>query len=314
MDRWHAIKAFISVLELRSYTAAARQLGISRSHLSKQISSLEDNIGVRLLNRTTKHVSPTDIGQSYYDTCVRSINQLEEAEASLGALRSAPRGSLKILSPKSLAILELVDFTRSFVKRYREIDVSITIEDEFLDIVEHGFDLALRFGEQPSSSLMARKLATFDFIPCAAPDYIKKHGLPRHPSELQDHNCLRHSDLAKNSTWNFHGKSDALSVAVRGPISSNSTVFLRECILRGEGIGFMPSYSVRGDLKCKSLVRLLTKYVTPTLPLYVVYPGGRHLTAKVRMCIDFLVEWFGVRYANKTSSSKRELISRPRSD
>ena len=123
MDRWHAIKGFMNVLELRSYTAAARKLGLSRSHLSKQITSLEDGLGVRLLNRTTKHVSPTEIGEAYYDVCARAFGELENAEADLGALRRTPRGKLKILAPKSLAVLELVDASRSFADAYPELEV-----------------------------------------------------------------------------------------------------------------------------------------------------------------------------------------------
>lgn len=292
MDRWHAIKGFMNVLELRSYTAAARKLGLSRSHLSKQITSLEDSLGVRLLNRTTKHVSATEIGEAYYDVCARAVGELENAEADLGALRRMPRGKLKILAPKSLAVLELVDASRSFTDAYPDLEVSVFIEDELLDIVEHGFDLALRFGEQPDSALVARKIASFRLIPCAAPRYLSKHGTPRKPADLSQHNCLRHLGMTKNSSWRFHDKDETVAVAVHGRISSNSTVFLRECVLHGEGIGLMPSYSVRKDIKARRLRPLLAKYTTASLPLYAVHPSQRHLATKVRICVDFLVDWF----------------------
>lgn len=292
MDRWHAIKGFMNVLELRSYTAAARKLGLSRSHLSKQITSLEDGLGVRLLNRTTKHVSPTEIGEAYYDVCARAFGELENAEADLGALRRTPRGKLKILAPKSLAVLELVDASRSFADAYPELEVAVFIEDELLDIVEHGFDLALRFGEQPDSALVARKIASFRLVPCATPRYLDRHGIPRKPADLSQHNCLRHLGMAKDSSWHFADKGEDIAVAVHGRISSNSTVFLRECVLHGEGIGLMPSYSVRRDLKARRLRPLLTRYTTASLPLYAVHPGHRHLATKVRLCVDFLVDWF----------------------
>jgi DNA-binding transcriptional LysR family regulator len=292
MDRWHAIKAFMNVLELRSYTAAARKLGQSRSHLSKQITSLEDDLGVRLLNRTTKTVSPTDIGQSYYEVCSRTVGELEDVEANLGALRRTPRGQLKILAPKSLAVLELVDASRSFVQAYPELDVAIFIEDQLLDIAERGFDLALRFGKQPDSALVARKIASFRLIPCATPRYLKKFGTPRKPADLTKHNCLRHLGMSKDLSWRFGEKSEEVAVAVNGRISSNSTVFLRECVLHGEGIGLMPSYSVSRDIKAKRLRPLLTKHTTASLPLYVVYLGHRHLATKVRIWVDFLVAWF----------------------
>jgi DNA-binding transcriptional LysR family regulator len=292
MDRLHTIKAFMNVLELRSYTGAARKLGLSRSHLSKQITSLEDNLGVRLLNRTTKHVSPTEIGEAYYEICARAVGELESAEADLGALRRQARGRLKILAPKSLAVLELVDASRSFASAYPDLEVAIFIEDESLDIVEHGFDLALRFGEQPDSALVARKIASFRLIPCATPRYLNKHGVPRKPADLSQHNCLRHLGMTKDSAWRFADKGDEVAVPVHGRISSNSTVFLRECVLHGEGIGLMPSYSVRKDIKARRLRPLLTKYTTASLPLYVVHPSHRHLATKVRICVDFLVDWF----------------------
>lgn len=295
MDRWEAMKGFMNVLELRSYTAAARKLGLSRSHLSKQITTLEDTLGVRLLNRTTKHVSPTEIGQAYYEVCSRAFGELENAEADLGALRRAPRGQLKILAPKSLAVLELVDASRSFADAYPDLEVAVFIEDEWLDIVERGFDLALRFGEQPDSALVARKIASFRLIPCAAPRYLNRHGTPRRPADLSQHNCLRHLGMTKNSAWRFEERNEEVEVRVAGRISSNSTVFLRECVLHGEGIGLMPSYSVRKDIKARRLRPLLTKYTTASLPLYAVHPGHRHLATKVRICVDFLVDWFGRR-------------------
>lgn len=296
MDRWHAIKAFIGVLELRSYTAAARKLGLSRSHLSKQISSLEDNLGARLLNRTTRHVTPTDIGRAYYEVCSRVIAELEDAESDLAASRELPRGGLKILAPKSLAVLELADFTRAFVNRYPEIDISIFIEDEHLDLVERGFDVALRFGDQRDSSLMVRKIASFQLIACASRGYLKSHGRPQKPADLQQHNCIAHLGLSQNSKWWFKRNGEEFDIPVRGRISSNSTVFLRECVLRGAGIGLMPSYSVKKDIRSRSLVPVLTKYRTASLPLYVVYPGRRHQAVKIRICIDALVEWFGRRF------------------
>ncbi len=292
MDRWEAMKGFMNVLELRSYTAAARKLGLSRSHLSKRITNLEDSLGVRLLNRTTKHVSPTEIGEAYYEVCARAVGELETAEADLGALRRMPRGKLKILAPKSLAVLELVDASRSFADTYPDLEVAVFIEDELLDIVEHGFDLALRFGEQPDSALVARKIASFRLIPCAAPRYLNKHGIPRKPADLSQHNCLRHLGMTKNSSWRFEEKSQEVEVRVAGRISSNSTVFLRECVLHGEGIGLMPSYSVRKDIKARRLRPLLPKFATASLPLYAVHPGHRHLATKVRICVDFLVDWF----------------------
>lgn len=292
MDRLASIKAFIGILELRSYTVAATRLGLSRSHLSKRITALEDSLGVRLLNRTTKHVSPTDIGQEYYNVCARIIGDLEDAESNLDALRSKPRGSIKIVAPQSLAVLELVDFSRHLSRRYAELHAAIFIEDPAVNIIERGFDLALRLGEQPDSTLLSRKLASFRFFVCAAPSYLARYGTPRRPADLRHHECLRYTRLFDPSSWWFKGRDGEIDVAVKGRLTSNNALFLRECLLRGDGIALLPSYAVRADFKSKRLRPLLTSYKTTSRQLYVVYPGARHVTTKVRICIDLLVEWF----------------------
>jgi DNA-binding transcriptional LysR family regulator len=306
MDRLRTIEIFTTVVEAQSYTAAARQLGLSRSHLSKQISELEDELGVRLLNRTTRRVGATEPGQVYYDTCVRILGELAEAEVNLGKLQHEPRGTVRILAPKSLAVLELADVLGRFGHSHPQLKVEVFLEDQLLDLVEHGFDLALRFGEQAESALIARRLCAVRFLVCATPGYLRKHGVPRHPTDLAQHECLRHVAVSRDARWHFRrkeAKADAkggsradegeIAVEVHGRLAANSTVFLRECVLRGEGIGLLPSFSVRREIKNRRLRPILTNYETMQLPLYAVFPHSRHLATKVRLCIDFLADWFG---------------------
>jgi DNA-binding transcriptional LysR family regulator len=195
------------------------------------------------------------------------------------------------LAPKSLAVLELVDALCSFAKHHAEVEVSVVLEDALLDLVEHGFDLALRFGKQSNSSLIAKKIGSFEFVCCATPAYLKAHGVPKHPADLRDHHCYRHMVMTSDSRWRFQGDKKEAVVEVSGPIAANSTVFIRECVLRGDGIALLPSYSVRKDIRKGLLRPILTGYRMPELPLFVVYPARQHLATKVRLCIDFLTDW-----------------------
>jgi DNA-binding transcriptional LysR family regulator len=285
------MKTFVAVVDAHSYTAAARQLSLSRSHLSKQINALEAALGIRLLNRSTRHVSPTELGIEYYQSCRHLLAKFEEVEFNLRSSHHTPRGKVRLLAPKSLAVLELVDALCSLAKQNPELEVSVVVEDALLDIVEHGFDLALRFGKQTNSSLIAKKINSFEFVCCATPAYLKKHGLPKRPMDLQKHQCFRHMVTTSDSRWRFHRDNKETVVEVSGPITANSTVFLRECVLRGDGIGLLPSYSVRKDLAKGLLKPILAGYKLPELPLFIVYPARQHLATKVRLCIDFLTDW-----------------------
>jgi DNA-binding transcriptional LysR family regulator len=292
MDRWRAMQAFVAVVDAHSYSAAARRLRLSRSHLSKQISALEADLGLRLLNRSTRHVSPTELGNEYYRSCRRLLSEIEDVEFNLKTSHGKPRGKIKLLAPKSLAVLELAGAISGFTRLHPEVEVTVILEDAFLDLVKHGFDLALRFGAQSDSSLIAKKVCSFEFQCCATLAYLKKHGVPKQPADLGSHQCLRHATMAADSRWVFTRMRKEFAVEVEGTIASNSTVFLRECVLKGEGIGLMPSYSVRRDIKKGTLRPVLAGYKAPTLSLFLVYPARQHLATKVRLCIDFLSDWF----------------------
>lgn len=292
MDRLRAIRAFKAVVEARSYSGAARMLGLSRSHLSKTIKELEESLGVQLLHRTTKQVRPTELGLSYFETCARVVGELDEAELALGVMQSEVRGTLKVLAPKSFAVLALVPAARDFNLGYPELEISLYMIDQFLDPVAHGFDLALRYGDQPDSTLVSRRICEFAQVVCATPGYLAGRGVPTRPEQLTGHECLRNLISTRDSRWRFDGPHGPTTVEVRGRLAANSTVLLREALLAGYGIGIMPDYTVARELATGALQPLLTDWRLPPQPLYAVYPPERPLTAKVRLFVDFLVARF----------------------
>lgn len=294
MDRLRAIRAFAAVVEARSYSVAAEKLGLSRSHLSKQIKDLENELGVRLLNRTPKKVRPTELGLGYYHTCERVIAQLTEGERALAQARDTPSGVLKVLAPKSFAVLELLPAVGDFGARHPAVEVEVHLNDQWLDLLDHGFDLAIRFGALPNSTLVSRRIGHVHYVVCASPDYLKAHDKPTRPADLSAHECVRHLVGTDDSKWNFVGPNGPEHVEVRGKLSSNSTILIREAVLRGYGVGMLPSYSVERDVAEGAVIPLLSRYRAPQLPVHAVYPPSRHLAAKVRLFIDFLV----TRYAH----------------
>lgn len=288
MDRLSIIKSFNHVIDARSYTVAARQLGLSRSHLSKQIKELEDFLGVRLINRTTKHVHPTELGLAYHEISTRIVTELDEADFNLGKLSREPRGTLKILVPKSLAVNWLVEAIHIFNQRHSDLEVAVLFLDQDVSMIEHGFDLSIRIGKQNDSSLISRKIGALQYTLCATTDYLRTHGVPKHPKELTRHVCLRHIKTAKDSHWRFYGPDGAINVKIHGPFSSNSSTLLREFVLAGHGIGVLPSFSVQNEIERGALVSLLTKYRLPPSPLFASYSDKRHLPAKVSLFVEFL--------------------------
>jgi DNA-binding transcriptional LysR family regulator len=291
MDKFRAIKIFKSVVEAGNYTAAARQLELSASHISKTINELEELLGVRLLNRTTRQVQPTDVGLAYYDSCRRIVDEVEKSELAVGAIQQQLRGSIRVLGPKTIAILDIVPAICDFNNLYPSLEIELYLLDQLQSRIENGFDLALRFGEQPDSGLACRRVCLVTYLACATPTYLETHGTPRHPSDLTGHECLRNLLTARDSRWHFEAQTGGpIAVEVRGRFSANTTLLLREAVLRGSGIGILPAHSVRRELTDGVLQQVLTDYHIPALPLYAVYPHRRHLSAKIRIFIEFLAK------------------------
>jgi DNA-binding transcriptional LysR family regulator len=292
MDRLRAMETFTRVVRAGSFSAAAQQLRVSRTIVSKHVSQLENLLGVRLLNRTTRRVSLTESGMAYFEFCSRIINDVEEAELSVTKLHKEPRGSLKVLAPKSFGLLHVAPAVCVFSKRYPDIKVSVVLSDNFVDLLDNGFDLAVKVGELEDSSLVARRLGTTRLIACAAPGYIAERGIPQTPQDLAQHTCLSHLNQVRDQTWHFGGPNGAMAVKVGNGPSANSVLFLRDMALADLGIALLPEINIHDDIENGRLVALLKDYGTAEFPFHVVYPHNRHLATKVRAFVDCLVEHF----------------------
>jgi DNA-binding transcriptional LysR family regulator len=296
MDRLAALEAFVKVAETRSFSEAARRLRSSKSVISRLIAGLEAELGARLFHRTTRSMTLTEAGRSYFERAARILADLEEANLSVSQLQAAPRGKLRVNAPMSFGFLHLASALGDFISRYPEVEIDVTLNDRFVDLVEEGFDVAVRIGSLEDSSLVARKLAPIRRAICASPDYLKARGVPPSPEHLKAHDCLCNSNLPAGREWRFvtaDGKT--FLVEVKGPLTANNGDALKVAALRGLGFAYLPTFIVGSDLQAGALVTVLDKFIPQDLTLHAVYPHSRHLSPKVRAFVDFLAERFGPR-------------------
>ncbi|MBI4968374.1 MAG: LysR family transcriptional regulator [Rhodospirillales bacterium] len=286
---------FARVVEEKGFSAAASALGLSKSAISKQLAKLEDRLGVRLLNRTTRRLSLTDAGAAYYERAARILAEAAEADRAMSALVEAPRGLLRVNAPMSFGVRHLGPALPDFLAQHPEVSIDLALNDRVVDLVDEGFDLAIRITKMPDSSLVARKLADSRRLLCGAPDYFRKRGKPSRPAQLKDHNCLIYSYTAPAEDWRFTGPEGVETVRVAGSLRANNGDILREAMLAGLGIAPMPSFLVGDDLRAGRLELALPGYEVSGSGIYAVYPHGRHLLAKVRVFIDYLAARFGPR-------------------
>lgn len=262
--------------------------------VSKHVQTLEERLGVRLLNRTTRRVSATEVGQNYYEHCVRILSELEEADRAAGDLQTAPRGLLRITASVSFGMRHLAPAIADYLVTYPDVSIELSLDDPYVDLLEDRFDVAIRLGRLADSSLMARKLGAVETILCASPAYLSKNGAPHTPQDLVGHNCLVYTYATPQSTWHFvdqNGKEDA--VRISGRFLANSGDALLTLALKDAGIILAPDYIVEDELRAGRLIRLLPGYATIATPVYAVYPHSRYLSAKTRTLIDFLASRFG---------------------
>lgn len=292
MDKLASIRAFIKVVEHGSFAEAARALRLSRSAASKQVIDLEQQLGIQLLNRTTRSVRPTENGHIYYEHCVAALAGLDEAEQAVTQLHAQPRGVLRVNAPMSFGTLHLGPATAEFMQHYPDLQIQLTLSDEMLDPVQAGFDITLRIADLPSSSLIARKIAPAHGVLCASPDYLERRGTPSHPNELRQHDCLMYGHLATGNQWKLSGPDGDHWVPVAWRLCCNNGEILRDAAVLGRGIAMLPTFIVGADLRQGTLRRILPGYDPPPLSLYAIYPPTRHLPMKVRAFIDFLLERF----------------------
>ena len=300
MDRFKTMESFARVATLGSFSAAAKQLGTSRALISQHVTQLEKRLGVQLLNRNTRCLTLTETGSRYLEFCRRTLeelNEIDDQESTITQLQKGPRGLLKVTAPKFFGLHHLSDAVVEFSAQYPNIQVRLIIEDSSVrayDFVDQGLHIAVRLGDLPDSSLIARKIANLQWVVCASPKYLAQRGEPRTPAELRKHSCLAHVNLDPNDrAWRFQGIDNLISVKITGAFASNSALVLRKAAIAGLGIGYLPLYSVQDELKAGTLRKLLPTYPPPQWPIYVVYPPAARIPERVRTFVDFLADWFG---------------------
>lgn len=287
MDRLSQLRAFINVGESGGFSKAAARLGLSKSMISRLIGALESDLGVRLLQRTTRSVTLTEAGRGYLERCRRILADLEDADLGVSRLQAEPRGQLRISAPVSFGIRHLGPALPDFFDRFPEIGVELSLTDRFVDLVEEGVDVAVRIGRLSDSSLIARHLCPVRMAICASPAYFQRRGMPETVAALAGHECILRHD--SHGTWHF---ADGLSVSVSGRLSTNDGDMVRIMALAGCGLAYLPTFFVGRDIREKRLVAVLERFVPQDRALHAVYPHGRHLSPKVRAFVDFLAARF----------------------
>jgi DNA-binding transcriptional LysR family regulator len=288
MDILAAMKVFVAVVDAGSFAAAADRLDMSRAMASKHVSNLEDHLGTRLLNRTTRRLSVTESGSAFYERSVQILSDVAEAEQVTGHMAAAPRGILKMTMPLAYGQHRLGPVIAGYVRAYPDVKLDISLSDRKADLIEEGFDLAIRIGALPESGLIARKLGTERGVVCASPAYLKRHGTPQTPKELADHACLGYSLTHGGEEWRLEGPGGMTTVRCAGPIRADNGDILRLAALSGAGLVLQPLFIVGDDLRAGRLVQVLPDYVSSELGIYAIYPSRKHLSAKVRTFVDYL--------------------------
>jgi DNA-binding transcriptional LysR family regulator len=287
MDRLTSLTAFVRVVDSGGFSAAGRRLNMSTTMVSNHVQSLEDRLGARLLQRTTRKVSLTEVGKAYYDRCVQILADIEQADDIAGAQQSTPRGTLRIYTATHI-VQYVSPVVAEFLAAYPEVKVDLAMGERAIDMIDEGFDVAIRMTPPPDSSLIVRSLATWRHVLCCSHGYLEKHGRPQALAELADHNCIRHVNYPYDE-WRFvDRKGEPASVRVSGNLTSNSGETLRMVAQQDGGIFLAAGFLVHDDLESGRLVRLLPEYRPVEFSMNAVYPHRHHLSAKVRIFIDML--------------------------
>ncbi|MEP6882967.1 MAG: LysR family transcriptional regulator [Dokdonella sp.] len=293
MDKFQGMQLFTRVVDAGSFTAAAEGLGISRALASKLIQTLEDSLGVRLLNRTTRRVSLTDAGRNYYQRVSEILAQLAEAEAEAAELQLEPRGRMRVSAPISFSVLHLAPAFSEFQRRYPRVELELELSDRLVDLVDEGFDLAIRIGKLADSSLVARRIAPACLVMVASPDYLKRAGTPNEPTDLSTHNFMIYTLATRRDEIVLERNGESTTTRIRGNLLVNNGDFIAAAAVEGHGISVLPTFIVADPLKRGELVRVLDSWTVPAIAIHAVYAQTRSLPAKTRALIDFLVERFG---------------------
>jgi DNA-binding transcriptional LysR family regulator len=294
MDKLTCMVALARVVELGSFAEAARRMGVSAPMVTKYIGHLEHELGSRLLNRSTHSLSLTDVGQIYHQRCVQILEDIEEAEALATTNNAVPRGSLKICVSGAFDLSHIGPILLEYSARHADVRLEVTVSNQFLDLVDEGFDLAVRACSHLRTNLTTRKLATSRLVACASPDYLKRHPRPENPENLLHHNCLAYSDSSPCSQqWRFERDGHNSVVQALGNLRASSNELLKQAALRGHGVTLQPTFNVHEELKAGTLQQVLTNYDAGSLGIYLIYPQRRYLATKVRSFIELLDDRWG---------------------
>ncbi|OWW21030.1 LysR family transcriptional regulator [Noviherbaspirillum denitrificans] len=293
MDRLACMEVFVCVVEKGSLSAAADACRISPTMVGKHLRYLEERLGARLLNRTTRRQSLTEIGRTFYERSKAALAQVEAAEACAGEMQQVPRGVLHVNAPVSFGANALVKGLSEYLARYPEVKVELSLNDRVVDLVEEGIEAAIRIGSLPDSSMVARPLAPYRMVVCAAPHYLARCGTPATPEQLAGHNCMGFKYSASQKHWTFIGEDGSDEVAVSGNLCVNNGQALKTAALCGMGVIMQPEVLLSEDLDQGRLVRLLPGHALPAQPMHILYPSSRNMTPKLKSFVDFVVERFG---------------------
>jgi len=292
MDTLDLIRTYLAVVDTDSFTRAGQRLGKSKALVSKHVSELEARLGARLLHRTTRSISVTELGRAYYERAQQILADFDNLEEHIRSDSGSPRGLLKLTAPQTLGEMAVIDMATAFRRAYPAVALDVLLADRTVDLVAEGFDVALRVAAMTDSSLIARKLCDMRIPLCAAPSYLKRAGTPRTPEDLVQHHCIIDTNIRWRESWRFEHNGTTSVVKVRPAFSVNSASAVREALIAGIGIGFCPEFAIAKEVKAGRLVTLFDELVPSTHGVFLVYPHRNHLSAKVRAFLDFAVDWY----------------------
>lgn len=292
MDKLREMQSFVTVVDVGSFVGAADVLDTSKAAVSRHVADLEQRLGVRLLNRTTRKLSLTDDGQTFYQHCSEILAAVDQAEDELSSHSAQASGLLRVSAPVTFGIRHLATLWALFLSQHPKVTLDVSLSDRAVDLVEEGYDLAIRISRLPHPTLIARKLASTGMVLCASPQYLQKRGTPRRPQDLVEHDVISYTYWSSRDEWQFDGPEGAVSVKTTPRIHTNSGDTCRAAALQHQGIIFQPSFLVADDLHAGDLVEIMPAYKSIELGIYAVYTSRKQLPLKLRHLIDFLAESF----------------------
>ncbi|MFZ6773583.1 LysR family transcriptional regulator [Undibacterium sp. SXout7W] len=292
MDKFLEMKTFVAVVDATSFIKAASTLDMSKAAISRYVSDLEARLGVRLLQRTTRRLSLTEEGRVFYARCKELLIEIDEAEAEITSHSDTATGLIRINAPVTFGILHLAPLWGQFRSQYPGVSLDVTLGDRIVDLLDEGYDVAIRIATLPDSTLISKRLATTRMVLCASPAYLQLHGQPSHPSELASHAVIAYSYWSSGDEWHFQGIPGNVSIKTSACIHTNSGDTCRVAALADQGIILQPSFLVGDDLVSGDLIELMPEWKAMTMGIYAVYPSRKHVPLKVRALIDFLTKHF----------------------